>query len=378
MARPIILCLLLLASIAFLSVARAEDKPAEELEPGRLLMFGFRGLTPDESFLNFIREGKAGNFILFDKDIASGGERNIGSPDQVRKLTAILREAAKGECFIGVDQEGGQVRRLKPQKGFMDLPSAQRMGQGNPRATFETADQLGAELRDLGIDLDLAPVLDVDSNPFNPAIGKLGRAFNTDPALAAEHALAFGRGLAKNGVIPVLKHFPGQGCAEKDSHLEPVDIGVCWNPDVDLKPYADVFQAGWPGMVMVGHLRLPELDPLLPATLSKNITTGLLRKGLNWDGVVISDDLEMKAVSEGRTIKEVIALALEAGVDILLFGNNLAFSEDLPQTVWNSLNELIDEGRIKPERIRESINRINALRAAYAREETPDAEKARS
>ncbi|MBD5608277.1 MAG: glycoside hydrolase family 3 protein [Desulfovibrio sp.] len=343
----------------------SQETPAEDLELGYLLMFGFRGTTPDERFLNFVRNGGAKNFILFDKDIATNGERNIVSPEQVRKLTATLREAVNGDCFIGADQEGGQVRRFKPQKGFMDLPSAQRMGQGNAHETFETADQLGRELKGLGVNLDLAPVLDVDSNPYNPIIGKLGRAFNTDPEKVAEHALAFGRGLAKNGVAPVVKHFPGQGCAEKDTHLEPASISACWSADTDLKPYADIFAAGWPGMVMVGHLSLAELDPLLPATLSKNIVSGLLRKGLGWEGVVISDDLEMKAVTEGRSIKEVMALALEAGIDILLFGNNLSFDENLPENALNSLKELIAEGRISEERIRESTRRIKALHAAY-------------
>ncbi|MDE5831884.1 MAG: glycoside hydrolase family 3 protein [Desulfovibrio sp.] len=359
-----------LSLFSLCSAVYSQDSAAETPEAGYLLMFGFRGMTPDADFINFIKQGKAKNFILFDRDITTNGERNISSPDQVRRLTTSLREAAGEDCFIGVDQEGGQVRRLKPQKGFMDLPSAQRMGQGSPHETYEIAGRLGSELRGLGINLDLAPALDVDSNPFNPVIGKLGRAFNTDPAKVAEHALAFGRGLAKNGVIPVLKHFPGQGCAEKDSHLEPVDISKCWNANTDLKPYADVFAAGWPGMVMIGHLSLAELDPLLPATLSKNIVSGLLRKGLGWEGVVISDDLEMKAVTEGRSIKEVMALALDAGVDILLFGNNIAYSKKLPETVWNNLQELIAEERISAERVRESVRRIKTLHAAYRNGET--------
>lgn len=355
----------LFATIFSQAAANSQETPADDLELGYLFMFGFRGATPDENFLNFVKKGGAKNFILFDKDIATNGERNIVSPEQVKKLTAALREAVNGDCFIGADQEGGQVRRFKPQKGFMDLPSAQRMGQGNAHETFETADRLGRELKDLGINLDLAPVLDVDSNPYNPVIGKLGRAFNTDPEKVAEHALAFGRGLAKNGVAPVVKHFPGQGCAEKDTHLEPVSVSGCWNADTDLKPYADIFAAGWPGMVMIGHLSLAELDPILPATLSRNIVTGLLRNGLGWEGAVISDDLEMKAVTEGRSIKEVVALALDAGIDILLFGNNINFDENLPENALNSLRELIAEGRISEERIRESVRRIKALHAAY-------------
>lgn len=360
-----VLCILLALLWPLQAIAEETNDQKLNEDLSYIIMLGFRGFQPDAKFLDFVKSGKVKNFILFDKDITSGKERNINSPEQVKQLAQSLAEAAKGEIFIGVDQEGGQVRRLKPQKGFMDLPSAQKLGQGNPHATFETASELGRELHDLGINLDLAPVLDVDSNPFNPLIGKLGRSFNTDPAKVAEHALAFGRGLAKNGVVPVLKHFPGQGCAEKDGHLEPTDISMCWNAETDLAPYADVFHAGWPGMVMVGHLRLAEFDGELPATLSKKIISGLLRKGLGWEGVVISDDLEMKAVSQGRDIKEVMALALDAGIDILLFGNNLEWNEELPDLIWKNLLELVDEGRLTPERVAESARRIKNLHAAY-------------
>lgn len=351
-------------------VSGQEEAPAGEPSLdhmlGSMLMFGFRGASPDEKFLSLVREGKVGNFILFDRDVATNGSRNIESPQQLRGLCASLRQESPLQIFIGVDQEGGQVRRLKPQKGFFDLPSAQRMGQGNPHATYEIADKLGQELHDLGINLDLAPVVDVDSNPFNPGIGKLGRAFNTEPKTAAMHALAFGRGLAKNGVAPALKHFPGQGCAEKDSHEEPVDISACWNADVDLLPFAEIIRAGWPGMIMIGHLNLRDLDNELPASLSKNIVTGLLRNGLHWQGVVISDDLQMKAVTQGRDLREVLSLAVNAGVDILLFGNNLEWDEDLPDKVFAALRALVDEGVISKERVRQSWDRIQALHGAYA------------
>lgn len=372
------LILPLLAFFAFCSLAwsatadnawpESAGEAALDAKLGAMLMFGFRGagLAPDDPFLALIKAGKVGNVVLFDKDVTEGGARNIVSPEQLKKLAATLREAAPGPIFIGVDQEGGQVRRLKPQKGFFDLPSAQAMGQESVRSTLETAEKLGRELHDLGINLDLAPVVDVDTNPFNPAIGRLGRSFGTDAANVAAHALAFGQGLAKNGVAPTLKHFPGQGCATSDSHLGLPDISQCWNAEIDLRPYADIFQKGWPGMVMTGHLFHKGLDPELPSTLSRKIIIGLLRNGLGWQGVVLSDDLQMKAVSEGRDLKETIRLALDAGVDMLLFGNNLEWDADLPQKVWNCLRELLAEGSLAPERVEESWRRINALHEAYA------------
>lgn len=346
----------------------AEAMPDMDHMLGAMIMTGFRGsaLAANDEFMKFVSEGKAANFILFDRDVTTNAERNIQSAAQLRALTAALHKAAGVPIFIGIDQEGGQVRRLRPQKGFMDLPSAQRMGQGNIHDTYAIADALGHELIELGINLDLAPVVDVDSNPFNPAIGKLGRAFNTDPALVARHALAFGQGLAKNGVVPVLKHFPGQGCAEKDTHLGMTDISRCWNPNTDLLPYAEIFKAGWPGMVMVGHLFIEGLDPKYPATLSRNIITGLLREGLGWHGVVISDDLQMKAISGNYDLEEAIRLAVEAGIDIILLGNNLEWDGELPQKAFAALKKLLAEGKLSEDRIRQSWERISALHEAYA------------
>lgn len=362
-------------AFAFISLFGGVPQAAEETAPGvdsdamlgSMLMLGFRGasLSADDPFLKMVSEGKIGNIILFDRDVSENAPRNVVSPQQLAALTATLRKAAPRPIFIGVDQEGGQVRRLKPQKGFFDLPSAQALGQGSVQTTRETAEKLGSELHGLGINLDLAPVVDVDTNPFNPAIGRLGRAFSSDAQVVAAHALAFGHGLAKNGVVPTLKHFPGQGCAGQDSHLVLPDVSQCWNAEIDLRPYADIFRQGWPGTVMIGHLFHRGLDPDLPSTLSPKIVTGLLRQGLGWQGVVISDDLQMKAVSEGRDLAQTMQLAIEAGVDILLFGNNLEWDAELPQKAWNTLKSLVDEGKISPARLAESRDRIAALHEAY-------------
>ena len=342
----------------------ATDPPLDRML-GAMLMCGFRGaeLAPGDPFLAAVASGHVGNVILFDKDVTSGGERNIRSPEQVRRLTATLRATAPGPIFIAVDQEGGQVRRLKPQKGFLDLPAAQRLGQGSIVETRETAGRLGEELAGLGINVDMAPVADVDSNPLNPAIGRLGRAFSSDPAVVASHALAIGQGLAAHGVAPVLKHFPGQGCAREDSHLGLTDITQCWDSATDLLPYAEIFRAGWPGMVMPGHLFHARLDPELPATLSRMVVTGLLRQGLGWQGVVISDDMQMKAISGRYGLRDAILLAVRAGVDILLYGNNLEWEEGLPEKVFATLRGLVEDGSISVERVRKSWERISALHA---------------
>jgi len=365
-AVVIVLCLLL--CLATVGQACAEKAaPSLDRMLGAMLMLGFRGaeLTQDDPFLAEIRSGRVGHVILFDRDVQNGGERNIHSPEQVRRLTAALRAAAPGPIFIAVDQEGGQVRRLKPERGFMDVPSAQRMGQEKTASTTQVAAALGRELQGLGINVNMAPVADVNVNPFSPAIGQLGRSFNTDPRQVARHVLAFGEGLAQADVIPVLKHFPGHGSARKDSHLGLTDISTTWDGGSELLPYAEAFAAGWPGMVMMGHLFHAGLDARHPASLSKMTVTGLLRQGLGWQGVVISDDMQMKAVSQRYGLEEAVRLAVEAGVDILLFGNNLEWDADLPRKAHAALRRLVDSGQISEERIRHSWQRISALQKGF-------------
>ena len=349
------------------SAPSALAEPSLERMLGAMLMLGFRGtqLAQDDPFLQEIRAGRVGHVILFDRDQTNRGIRNIESPEQVRRLTTDVRAAAPGPMLIAVDQEGGQVRRLKPEQGFMDLPSAQRMGQESVHASRVQGQELGRELAGLGINLNLAPVADVNVDPFSPSIGQLGRSFSTDPQQVARHVIAFGQGLAESGVIPTLKHFPGHGSARADSHLGIADISLSWDGGSELLPYAEAFAANWPGMVMLGHLYHARLDPQHPATLSRMVVSGLLRQGLGWQGVIISDDLQMKAISEHYGLEEAILLAVEAGVDILLFGNNLEWDADLPRKVYATLRGLVDSGRISPARIRQSWERIDLLLGSY-------------
>ena len=342
--------------------------PSLDIMIGSMLMLGFRGadLPPGDAFLAQVRAGHVGHVILFDRDVTTGGERNITSPQQLRQLTATLRAASPGPLLIAVDQEGGRVRRLKPQKGFADLPSAQSMGTGQPDKTRALARQLGKELAGLGISVDLAPVADVNSNPANPAIGALERSFSPNPTLVAAHAIAFGQGLAQQGVIPALKHFPGQGGAQKDSHLGLTDITRSWNAKADLAPYAQAFAQGWPGLVMLGHLFHTGLDAKYPATLSRAVVADLLRGRMGWQGVIISDDMQMKAITDHYGMEQAVLLAVNAGVDILLFGNNLYWDENLPQKAFATLKGLVQSGRISQQRVMESWLRISNLYATRA------------
>ncbi|MCQ2444789.1 MAG: glycoside hydrolase family 3 protein, partial [Mailhella sp.] len=270
--------------------------------------------------------------------------------------------ASPATLLIAADEEGGAVQRLKPAKGFFSLPSHESLAARGPEAVRRAARQAGMELAECGINVDLAPVADVRRSMKSPGLGDKGRLFGSDPAAVSALDAAFSAGLRDAGVIPALKHFPGLGSADLDSHRALPDVTATWS-EVELRPYADAFRSGWRGMVLAAHVLNRRLDPDAPASLSRPVITGLLRGRLGWNGVVISDDLQMGAV-DGRTLDDVVEQAIAAGTDILLFGNNIRFEPGLHDRVFRIIMRLVREGRVTPERLRESWNRIESMKRA--------------
>lgn len=349
----------------------AQTPATIEDELGTMIMVGFRGADlPDGSpFLNDIRRLHLGGVLLFDKDISSfwnilaARRRNIVDRQQLARLTRTLREAASPRpLLIAVDQEGGNVRRLKPEHGFIDLPSAEVMGRGSPGQTAAIVRPAAAEMREAGFNMVMAPDADVNVDPQSPAIGKLGRSFGAEPGRVAAHAAAFAGALRENGIIPVLKHFPGHGSAAKDSHLGLTDVTRTWRGDVELEPFRRLIAEGFVGAVMVAHVYNRHLDPAYPASLSRRVITDLLRHKLGWQGVVMTDDLGMRAITDHYSLDETIERAVLAGADILVFGNNTRrFDPDLPAKAHDALGRLVKSGKISESRIRESVARIRAM-----------------
>ena len=333
---------------------------------GAMIMCSFEGteLAEDDPFLARVRAGRVGGVCLFNRR-HDGGTMNVVSPQQLEKLTRTLREAAPGPFLIAVDQEGGRVRRLWPGKGFTHLPPAAEMGRGTPEQTRQTAARVGRELRGLGINVNFAPVVDVNVNPACPIIGGLGRSFSDDEHAVSAHALAFGQGQMAEGVIPTLKHFPGHGSSLADSHLGTTDITHTWQKR-ELRPYVDAIAAGWPGMIMSASLFHAALDPELPGSLSKNVTTRLLRERLGFDGVIVTDSLLMQAVTDPYTVEQTVELAVDAGADILLFALDTGEGAEIAERAFKALRKLVDSGRVSPERIRSSWRRINNLYDRFA------------
>ena len=308
---------------------------ASPWQPGQLLFAGFAGTTLPEDLATLVGTGRVGGVVLF--------ARNVASPDQLRELVAELHARAPVDAplCVAIDQEGGRVQRLRAP--WTEWPPMRRLGErGSPADTQAVAAALGRELADLRIDLDFAPVADVDTNPANPVIGD--RSFSRDPDAVARHAVAFTLGLQREGVAACAKHFPGHGDTTVDSHLElpRIDHDRERLERIELVPFRAVAGAGVASM-MTGHVWLPRIDARLPATLSPAVLA-LLRDEIGYDGVVFSDDLEMRAIA-GRFAPAAVAhAALAAGVDALLVCSRAELRDEVLAALEAAPDPLVEAG----------------------------------
>jgi beta-N-acetylhexosaminidase len=360
----LIICILLIPS-PLLSADISDEHEKLDVKIGQMIMVGFRGLSVDDRspVMEDITKRKIGGVILFDYDVPSGSPvRNIESPDQVKSLVKALQSASVIPLFIAIDQEGGRVSRLKERFGFPPTVSQQYLGSVDDlEVTKKYAKRAAETLAGLGINVNFAPVVDLDRNPENPVIGKLERSFSSDPDIVARHSIVSIEMLHKYGVLSAIKHFPGHGSSSSDSHRGFVDVTEQWSPD-ELKPFDAIVQSGRCDMVMTAHIFNARLDPLWPATLSQGTIRGILRDDMGFDGVVVSDDIQMQAIRSFYGLERAIKMAIHAGCDILVFANNSVFDEDIAARAVGVIKKLVAEGEIKSERIDESYRRILRLK----------------
>ena len=289
-------------------------------------------------------------------------DRNIRSPSQLRALVGGLRDAATVPLLVAIDEEGGQVDRLKASYGFPKTVAAAALGaRGDVAFTRSHGKAIGRTLAGLGIGLDLAPVVDVDVNPTNPIIGALDRSFSADPTVVADQGRAFLDGLQSVGVAGALKHFPGHGSSTADTHLGWVDVTSTWTK-AELGPFRDIIAAGPVDAVLVAHVFDSKLDRTYPASLSSAVITGMLRGDLGFDGVVISDDLQMGAIRSAFGYETAVERAIIAGTDILTIANQQVFEADIVARTIGIVTDAIGAGRIDEARIDESWQRIRRLK----------------
>ncbi|AUX23511.1 glycoside hydrolase family 3 [Sorangium cellulosum] len=277
---------------------------------GQLIVGGFDGAEPPARYLRALAEGRRGGAILF--------RRNAPDIAATARLCRALAEAAGPERppFLGIDQEGGRVTRLPAP--FLTLPPMRSLGDLVDLPLLRRAARaVAAELRAVGVNLNFAPVLDVDSNPANPIIGD--RAFGREPGAVAQRGVAFLEGLQEEGVLACGKHFPGHGDTELDSHLALPTIAHDRGrlERIELPPFRAASGAGVASL-MTAHIVVEALDPGVPATLSRAVCTGLLRDEIGFQGVLFSDCLQMAAIAANYPIEEAAPAAIEAGCDVLL------------------------------------------------------------
>ncbi|MEV6608192.1 glycoside hydrolase family 3 N-terminal domain-containing protein [Kutzneria sp. NPDC051319] len=314
-----------------------------------VLQPGFEGTTPPEWLRRRLDEG-LGGVVLFSRNIASAG--------QVASLTAALREH-RPEVLVAIDEEAGDVTRLEAATGST-RPGNLALGVvDDAKLTAELARGLGRDLAAVGVNLNYAPSGDVNSNPDNPVIGV--RSFGSDPALVARQTAAWIQGLQAAGVAACVKHFPGHGDTGVDSHLALPEIAASADEmaAVALPPFRAAFDVGVKS-VMCGHLMVPAYDTEFPATLSRRILVDLLRTELGFDGLLVTDALEMKAVSDRWGLTGAAVLAIAAGADALCVGGGLC-DEDTAIALRDALVDAVVAGELSEDRLREAAGRVSSL-----------------
>ena len=302
--------------------------------------------------------------ILYDQDITTNPPslHNIRSQHQLSSFTDHLQEFSSNPLLIGIDQEGGKVNRLKEIYGFPKTISWSKLGNINDlkKTEFES-NNIAKSLNQCGINVNFSPVLDLDICKDN-IISQKDRAISSDSKVVFEHAQTLIKCHLDHDIIAVGKHFPGQGSSQGDTHQDWVDVSDTWS-DLELRPYNKLIQANNIFAIMTSHLYNKHLDKKYPATLSKKIINDLLRREMNFKGVVISDDPQMEAISSRYKLERIIELMICAGVDIFCFGNNLVYDPDIVKKIHHSVLHLLKNKKIDVSMLEKSNERIMKLKS---------------
>lgn len=321
-----------------------------------MIMFGFSGTAVDttSSFYKDIKVGKTGGISIYEANLSQ-----TNTSENLRTLINTLQAVSPIPLFTAITQEGGLVNRLKTKYGFPHIPSAEYLGRlNNLDSTKHYADTTAFTLSQLGINVNFAPVVDVYM-ATNPVLGSRERTYAAKTDVIIKHARQVILSHNNFNVNTTLKHFPGHGSSTTDTHLELTDVSKTWKAK-ELKPYKKLIKEGLVKAIMTAHIVNEKLDKgKEPATLSKKIITVLLRKKLGFNGVVFSDDMNMKAISSEYGLKEAIEKSINAGVDVLLFsGRREGVISNDASGIVNFILDLIKEGKISKGRIDESYERI--------------------
>lgn len=343
----------------FSCLAVNAKEPTLDEKIGQMITIGFHGTSASDAevktVLQQVKSGQIGGVMLL--------KYNIENPQQLKTLTANLKLSAKKiPLLISVDQEGGRVQRLGASNGFKDYPSPKYVAENlTPGEAYDLYTEMSQTLKEYDINVNFAPLVDVDVNPESPVIGKKERSFSANPETVAVYARATVLGHRNNNVMTSLKHFPGHGSAGTDTHLQFTDVTDTW-AEQELEPYKRLIALNNADMIMSSHIFNKKIDDQYPASISEKTVNGLLRKQLGYHGVVVTDDLQMGAISNNFKFEDVIVSAVNAGNDILLFANYFNPDPMIPEKVKLIIKQAVKDGRISQQEIDDSYERIIELK----------------
>ena len=345
------------------------DKMSIEEKIGQVVMVSIENKEMDEDLMNWLSDYQIGNIILYGK--------NISDAPQASHLNQQLQETILSltdiPALLAVDQEGGNISRIH--KGATVFPSNMAVGAARPDDLYPSAWAMAQELKDMGFNMNLAPVMDVNSNPDNPVINI--RSYGDDPDKVSEYGSLWIRGMQENGVIATAKHFPGHGDTDTDSHFDlPVsDKSVQQLMETELVPFRGAIHSGV-SAILTSHILFPEIDSEYPATMSQKILTDLLRDEMGYTGVIVSDSLQMAAIRDHYGMETAAVQALNAGVDLLILGDGRTLKDtdpDLQTPVITALHEAVRNGSLSTEVLNRAVMNVLKLKNSYGLFETDPA-----
>ena len=328
----------------------------------QMLIIGFDGtkLTKDSQLYDDLINDRISGVIIFSSDsLGNSKYKNVQNPKQLKKLISDINKTSKTKLFISIDEEGGKITRLPSDRGFnVKTLSHKELGDKNEEmTTYLEAKKIASVLKSLGFNMNFAPCVDLALNPNSEVIYKAQRSFSDDSLKVIKHANTYILAHNQYGILTVLKHFPGHGSTSSDSHKGFSDATSNWSSK-ELEPYQALISNGAAQNIMVSHIYNKNIDDKYPASMSNKTVNELLKGKLGFSGLIITDDMQMKAISDNYTFDEAVILAINAGCDLLIFGNNLSYDKNLAKKFNDVVFNAVQNGKISPERIDEAYLKI--------------------
>ena len=339
----------------------------------QMLIVGFNGtvLTKDNPIYDDILKERVSGVIIFSKDSSklqnvdgkADTTKNVTSPEQLKNLIEDMQKISKQKLFFAIDEEGGQISRLPKKYGFdVETLSHQKLGKLNDtQTTYNEAKKIAKTLKFLGINFNFAPCVDLSLNEISKVIYKKERSFSRNPQVVVAHAKEFIKAHREENILTSIKHFPGHGSVSADTHKGFVDATQNWQ-EIELEPYKTLINENFVDSIMISHIYNSNFDKKFPSSLSYNTIQKLLKEKLNYQGLVVTDDLQMNAITSNYDFETSIVNAINAGSDIVILGNNLKYNPNAAKEFNDTVYYAVKKGKIKRSQINKSHKKIMQIK----------------